>query len=243
MGRKLKNISDPTLAHSHKKGTKVYFALTAVDPKWGRYLYLNYKRYYLILRQSLKFYKKTIDLLNQCRQLAVEKKTGFRKVPDGLKEKLEINSMQFLILMKLGLEYMVIEYQTAIKQIKEHKGETYKPPVDTDDLGERLKALKEILSIQTPIPNEIYTILGRRDIVEHPTLTRLWEGSDTGWKTVSLSWVLSGEIEGITEPIISFVNEFIKTAEAYIKTNPVPGKLNISHRGLKAGEQYKKPIS
>lgn len=242
-GRKLKNMSDPSLAHSHKKGAKVYFALTAVDPRWGRYLYYNYRRYGLILSRSLRYYKRTIDLLNQCRQIEVEEKTGFRKIPDSLKKKLEINSMQFLILMKLGLEYLVMEYQTAIKQIKEHRREVYKPPLDTNDLGEKLRILKDVIGIKNSVPTEIYTILGRRDIVEHPTTERLWEGSDTGWKTVSLSWVLSGEIEGITDPIISFVNEFVKTVETYIKENPIPGKLNISHRGLKAGEQYKKPTS
>jgi len=242
-GRKLKNLSDPALAHSHKQGATVHFTLTAVDPKWGRYLYCLYRRYGLILNQSLKHYKKTIKLLNECRQLKVEEKSGFRNIPDDLRDKLEISSMQFLVLTKLGLEYLVAEYQLAIKQIKEHRGESYTPPLDTDDLGGRLKILKDAIGVKSEIPPQIYTVLGRRDILEHPTTDRLWEGSETGWKTVSLSWVLCGEIEGIIDPVIIFVNEFVERVEAYIKDNPILGTLTGLTRGLKAGEQYKKPTS
>lgn len=242
-GRKLKNLSDPTLAHSHKQGATVHFMLTAVDPKWGRYLYCQYRRYGLILNQSLKCYKRTIELLNQCRQLKVKEKTNFRDIPDDLRDKLEISSMQFLVLTKLGLEYLVVEYQLAIKQIKEHRGESYTAPLDTDDLRDRLKILKEAIGIKSEIPPQIYTILDRRDIVEHPTTDRLWEDSETGWKTVSLSWVLCGEVEGIIDPVIAFVNEFVGKVEAYIKDNPIPGNLTGLTRGLKAGEQYKKPTS
>lgn len=242
-GKKLKNLSDPTLAHSHKQGATVHFMLTAVDPKWGRYLYCQYRRYGLILSESIKYYRKTIKLLNQCRQLKVEEKTGFRDIPDDLRDKLEISSMQFLILTKLGLEYLVAEYQLGIKQIKDHRKESYTPPLDTDDLGSKLGILKDAIGIKSEIPTQIHTILDRRDIVEHPTTDRLWEGSETGWKTVNLSWVLCGEIEGIIDPIITFVNEFVEKVEAYIKDNPIPGNLTGLTRGLKAGEQYKKPTS
>ena len=242
-GRKLKNLSDPALAHSHAQGATVHFMLTAVDPKWGRYLYCQYRRYGLILNQSLKHYKKTIRLLNECRKLKVEEKSSFRNISDDLRDKLEISSMQFFVLTKLGLEYLVVEYQLAIKQIKEHRGESYTPPLDTDDLGDRLKILKEAIGVKSEIPTQIYTIFDRRDIVEHPTTDRLWEGSETGWKAVNLSWVLCGEIEGIIDPVVTFVNEFVEKVEAYIRDNPIPGTLTGLTRGLKAGEQYKKPTS
>jgi hypothetical protein len=242
-GRKLKNLSDPNLAHSHKKGTTVYFMSTSVDPKWGRYLYHLYQRHSLVLKQSLKYYKKTIELLNQCRQLEVDEKTGFRMIPDNLRNKLEINSMKFLILLKLGLEYLVTEYQPVIKEIKKYRGESFNDPLNTEDLRNRLKILKNAIGIKNEIPTQIYTILDRRDIVEHPTTDRLQEGSGTGWKTVNLSWVLCGEIEGIIDPIVHFVNEFIEKVEAYKKDNPIPGTLTGITRGLKAEEQYKKPIN
>ena len=242
-GRKLKNISDPTLAHSHKKGTTGNFVLTSVDLRWGRYLYYLYQRHGLILKQSLKYYKKTIKLLNQCRQLKIEEKSGFRIIPDDLRNKLEINSMQFLVLLKLGLEYLVAEYQPAIRQIKKYRRESYTDPLDKDVLGDRLKTLKDAIGIKSEIPTQIYTILDRRDIVEHPTTGSLQDGSETGWKTVNLSWVLCGEIEEIINPIVHFVNEFIEKVEAYKKDNPIPSTLTGLTRGLKAGEQYKKPIN
>ena len=242
-GRKLKNLSDPNLAQSHKKGKRGYFVLTSVDPKWGRYLYHLYYRHGLILNQSLKYYKKTIMLLNQCRQLNVEEKTGFRMIPDDLRNKLEINSMQFLVLLKLGLEYLVAEYQPIIREIKKYQGESYTDPLNTDDLGNRLKTLKDAIGIKSEIPTQVYTILGRRDIVEHPTTDRLQEGSETGWKTVNLSWVLCGEIEEIINPIVHFIKDFFEKVEAYKKDNPIPGTLSGLTRGLKAGEQYKKPIN
>jgi len=242
-GRKLKNLSDPSLAKPHKKGSKLYFTLNSLDPIWGRYLYHLYHRHGLILRQCLRSYKRTIVLLNQCRSLKVDKNTGFRMIPDYLRNKLEIESMMLLILLKLGLEYLVVEYQPIIRSIKEYLGEEYPEPSDKEDLNNKLKILKDTIGIKAEIPIQIYTILERRHIVEHPTTERLQEGSDTGWKAVNLSWVLSGEVEGIVDPIVHFVNEFIKTIEAYIKANPVPGALTGLTRGAKAGEQYKKPVN
>lgn len=242
-GRKLKNLSDPNLAHSHKKGTTVYFMSTSVDLKWGRYLYHSYQRHGLILKQSLKYYKRTIKLLNQCRRLEVNEKTGFRMIPDNLRNKLEINSIKFLVLLKLGLEYLVVEYQPVIREIKKYRGESYTDPLNTEDLGKRLKILKNAIGIKSGIPTQIYTILDRRDIVEHPTTDRLQEGSNTGWKTINLSWILCGEIEDIINPIVNFVNEFVEKAEVYKKDNPIPGALTGLIRGIKAGEHYKKPIN
>ena len=144
-GKKLKNLSDPILARSHKKGKEIYFLLPSLDPKWGRYFYHLYPRYILILNQSLKYYKKTIMLLNQCRQLNVKEKTGFRMIPDNLRNKLEINSIQFLVLLKLGLEYLLSEYQKTIREIKNYRGESYTDPLDTDNLANRFKILKDAI--------------------------------------------------------------------------------------------------
>lgn len=239
-GKKLKNLSDSNLAQSHKKTTKLEFLLTSVDPRWGRYLYHLYNRHGLILKQSLQYYKKTINLLNQCRKLNADEKTGFRIIPDKLRDKLEINSVQFLILLKLGLEYLVAEYQPVIKQIKKYRGENYTDLLDTSDLADRFRNLKNAIGINSVIPTQFYTILNRRDIIEHPTTDRLQDCSETGWKSVSLSWILSGEIEGIIDPIVYFINDFIKKVEVYRKDNPIPGKLTGLIRGVKAGEQYKK---
>ena len=115
--------------------------LQSVDPKWGRYMYYQYHRYGLFFNKALKYFEKTIKLLNQCRQLSIDEKRNLRIVPDDLRNKLEINSAQFLIFTKLGLEYLIAEYQLAIIQIKDHRGESYTPPLDTDNLQDKLKNL------------------------------------------------------------------------------------------------------
>jgi len=203
-------------------------------------MYYQYRRYELFFNQALKYFEKTIKLLNQCRQLSIDEKTNLRRVPDGLRNKLEINSAQFLIFTKLGLEYLIAEYQLAIIQIKDHRGESYTPALNTDNLQDKLKNLKDAIGLEIEIPSQIYTILDRRDIVEHPTTDRFWGDTETEWKTVHLSWVLCGEIEGILNPIVHFVNEFVEKIETYIKNNPIPGALTGVTGGLKAGEQYKK---
>lgn len=240
-GRKLKNISDPTKAHSHAKGAVVHFMQTAVDAKWGRYLFNQYRRYGLILRKGVKHYDYALKTLKECRQLPVDEKSGFRTLPLNLRDRLEINTMQFLMLTKLGLEYLVTEYEFAVKQIKAHRKEEFSMPTHTNDFNQRLKALAEGIGITSKLPSQIYTIFDRRHIVVHPTNERLWDGSDTGWKTVNLSWALSGEMEGILEPIFKYVNKFVEKIEKYIEDNPIPGEIKISHRGLTAGEHYKKP--
>ncbi len=196
-----------------------------------------------MLNKSGDYYDKTIELLEKCRQVEVDEKSGIRTVPDDLKEDLEINSMQFVILTKLGYEYLYAEYITAIKQIKKHKQEEFVVPSDAEDLGQRLSAIMKVVGYTKTIPQELYKLFDRRDIVEHPTLGRLWDGSETGWKNVHLSWVLSGEVEGILDGIIPFTQGFIDALQKYVDENPVPGELKISHRGLRAGEQYKKPTT
>jgi hypothetical protein len=240
-GRKLKNLSDPTLAHSHPQGATVNYALTSVDPKWGRYLYLQYRRNGFILRAGARYYKLALKSLEKCRKLPVEDKSGFRKVPDKLKIQFEIQVIQFLTLTKLGLEYLITEYELGVKQIKTKRNEPFSMPSNEEDLVKRLETLAKAVGVVGKFPTEIHTIIDRRHIVEHPTTDRLWNGTDTGWKTVNLSWALSGELEGILDPLIVYVNEFVEEVEKYIADNPIPGELNISHRGLKAGEQYKKP--
>lgn len=240
-GRKLKNLSDPTLAHSHQQGAVVNFALTAVDPKWGRYLYLQYRRNGHILRAGARYYKLALKSLEKCRKLPVKDKSGFRNLPDNLKIQFELQTIQFLTLTKLGLEYLVTEYELGVTQIKAKRKETFSMPSNEEDLAKRLETLAKAVGVTSKFPQEIHTIVDRRHIVEHPTTDRLWNGTETGWKVVNLSWALSGEIEGILDPIVDYVNEFLKRAEKYIADNPIPGELKISHRGLKAGEQFKKP--
>lgn len=240
-GRKLKNLSDPSLAHSHEKGAVVEFALTSVDPKWGRYLYLQYRRNGHILRAGARYYKLALKSLEKCRKLPVKDKSGFRNVPDELKIKFELQVIQFLTLTKLGLEYLIVEYELGVKQIKDKKNEPFTMPANDEDLAKRLETLAQAVGVTSKFPQEIHTVVDRRHIVEHPTTDRLWNGTDTGWKVVNLSWALSGEIEGVLDPIVAYVNEFVTKVEKYLADNPIPGELKISHRGLKAGEQYKKP--
>lgn len=241
-GRKLKNVSDPKQAHAHKAGTKIYFMQTAVDNRWGRYLFNQYYRYPLIFKKGLLHYKYALKALKKCRKLPIDK-GNFRTLPLNLRDQLEINTMLFLMLTKLGFQYLVTEYEAPLKQIKKYRKEVFEIPPDTDDLTNRLRALAKGVGVTRGIPSKLHIICDRRDIVEHPTVDRLRNGTDIGWKTVNLSWSLSGEIENIMNEVINYVNEFVKKAEEYIKNNPVPGELKVSHRGLVAGEPYKKPIT
>jgi uncharacterized protein HemY len=86
-----------------------------------------YHRHNLILNQCLRSYKRTITLLDRCRSLKVDENTGFRMIPDYLRNELEIESMMFLMLLKLGLEYLVAEYQSIISDIKNRHGDRNLP--------------------------------------------------------------------------------------------------------------------
>lgn len=242
-GKKLKNISDPKLAHSHPAGVKVYFAQPAVDKRWGRFYFYHYPRNYHLFVAGQKAYKKTFKLLEGCRKLPVNPKTNDRTVPEKLRDLLEIASMTYFVLTKMGFEYLTTEYLLAVKQIKDHKHEPFIMPADDDELLEKIKALVSGLGITQPIPQAVMTVLERRDIIEHPTQNRLYNGSETGWKNNHLAWVLSGEIEGLPDQVVPFVNIVVKTAEKYKEDNPIPGILTGLTRGLKSGEPCKKPIS
>ena len=51
---------------------------------------------------------------------------------------------------------------------------------------------------------------------------------DFGWKTVNLSWALSGTIEELINPIVDNLNGFVLQVEKYIADNPIPGELKYS---------------
>jgi hypothetical protein len=76
--------------------------------------------------------------------------------------------------------------------------------------------------------------------VEHPTLDRLYNSTENGWKNNHLAWVLSGDMEGTMEEIIHFTQEVIDVFDKYDKENPIPGTLDGVVRGLKSIDSYKK---
>lgn len=236
----LKNLSDPELAHSHPAGTTVHVAQPSVDKKWGRYHYYFYKRNGHLFDMGNKYYKKSLSLLNKCRKISINTNTNIRTLPDNLRNKLEINSISFLVFTKMGFEYLAAEYIPSIKQIKDFKGEEFSLPAENENLIDKIRFLINALDIKLSIPQSLITVLSRRDVVEHPTPQRLYNGSDTEWKNNHLAWVLSGEIEGLMDEIIPYINIIIETAERYIKDNPVPGTVTALLRGMKAGESFKK---
>lgn len=108
------------------------------------------------------------------------------------------------------------------------------------DLIERLKILLSNLKLNNGIPEFLTTIFKRRDIVEHPSETRLWNCDTNDWKNVHLSWILSGEIVSSFNKIVKFVNPIYKSFEDYTNNNQIPGTLTGLKRGLKSNDPIKK---
>lgn len=242
-GSKLKDESDSSLAHSHQAGTIVHWVQPAKDNVWGRYYFVHYMRHYWILAKARVKYHRIIALLKKCRALEVNSKTFVRHVPDQLKQRLDVESMEYVMLTKLGFEYLTAEMMQRINNIRIMKFGL--PEVPWEDIGiiDRLNIILKDLEIPTEIPTSLIDLLSRRDIVEHPTKERLYNTKENEWKNVHLSWILSGEIEGTFEPIVNFANSVMERFEEYIETNKVPGALTGLKRGLKSKDSYKKPAS
>lgn len=239
-GNKLKNESDPLLAREHKEGAVVELVQPAKDNKWGRYYFNHYRRHYLLLNEARKHYNRTIYYLSKCRKIEVDAQRGTRHIDDNLKEKLDLHSMQFLILLKLGYEYMTLEMLPSVDYIQFKKQGIPRENWDILELNDRLNALVKRLSIKRPIPSKLLEFFLRRDIVEHPQSDRLYNATENGWKNNHLAWILSGEIDAVLTEIVNFTNEVIETFEKYNKDNPIPGTLEGVKRGLKATDPYKK---
>lgn len=240
-GKKPKDVSDPQLAKSHEAGAIVELVQIAVNPRWGRFQFIHYQRYGVILLEAEKYYKETLELLDQCHKLAVSSETNDRLLPDKLKEKLEIASMKFIVFTKLGLEYLTEEMNPVLEKIRRSKNQSVELLRDNTSIIPKLRVIMRYLQIEHDIPNIIVTLLEeRRDIIEHPTPQRLYSGSSFTWKTNHLAWVLCGELEGSFEHIASLVNEIAKKYEIYVYENPVPGRLQGLQRGIRAKEPAKK---
>lgn len=242
-GNKLKNESDPSLAHSHKAGAIVSFVQPAKDNIWGRYHFVHYMRHYWILSEARLRYRKSIRLLNKCRNLEINPKTFIRHVPDDLKEKLDIASMEYVILIKLGFEYLTAEMMHRINNVRKIKFGLPKIPWEDTGIVDRLKIILTNLELSFEIPTALIDLLIRRDIIEHPTQDRLYNCKENEWKNVHLSWVLSGELEGSLETIVNFTNPLMEKFEEYAEANKTPGTLTGVQRGLKSSDPYKKPTN
>lgn len=243
VGSKLKNASDLSLAKSHKEGAVVELVQPAKDNRWGRYYFIHYKRYYLLLNESRKHYNRALLYLKKCRQVPVNEKTRTRHISDDIRDKLEVHSMQYLMLLKTGYEYMTLEMLPSIDHIQQAKQGIPKTEWDKVELLDRIKELKSKLPISRDIPESLFPLFDRRDIVEHPTSERLYNCSENGWKNNHLAWVLSGDMEGTMEKIVHFTNEVIEVFEKYVKDNPIPGTLEGVVRGLKSTDSYKKSVT
>lgn len=237
---KLKNVSDPKLARFHNKGSSFELVQSSLDKKWGRYYFNHYNRYLLYFERAGLEYNETMKTLSVCRKIKVDTKTSIRHIEDKMRDDLELHSALFLILIKLGFEYMTNEILPTVNRIMNRLDNT--PIVEWEqlDINDRLNSLTKMLNSKTSVPLELYNLFDRRDIVEHPTQDRLYNMQDNNWKNNHLAWVLSGEIEDVFDSIVNFVNEQTILFEKYVIDNPMPGKLLGVQRGIKAGEQFKK---
>lgn len=242
-GNKLRNESDSTLAHSHQAGAIVSFVQPARDNVWGRYYFVHYMRHYWILSEARLSYRKSLRLLKRCRDLEVNPKTLVRHIPDDLKERLDVASMEYVILIKLGFEYLTAEMMQRINNVRKMKFGLIEIPWEDTQVINRLRTILTNLGSSANIPTTLISLITRRDIVEHPTQERLYNCKENEWKNVHLSWVLSGELEGSLKEIVNFVNPLMKQFEEYAEANKVPGTLTGVKRGIKSTDPYKKPVN
>jgi hypothetical protein len=238
-GRRLKSISDPTLSLYHPKGTTVSLIQPAIDNIWGRYYFKDYFRSYLFFKIAKIHYKKMITLLTECRKQPIGKDNS-RSISDNLRDKLEVESIEFIIFIKLGFEYIIPDMMRSVNNIRERKFNIQKINWENiSSLEDKLKILVKCLGISTSIPNSLSDLFNRRDIIEHPTEDRIYNSLGNGWKNVHLSWILSGEIEKSYEDINTFIIVLKKSYDKYIQNNPIPGVLNVT-RGIRAVDPSKK---
>lgn len=236
--RKLKNISDSSLAHKHKKGVVVELVQPALDSKWGRFYFLQYRRSMVFLESAESDYVKLMGLLENCRELQADS-SGAKLIPTELRDKLERTSVDYLIHVKLGFEYLCEEVLPVMNRICSHFKIQEEMDFVDESLLSKLTMVLSCLGKKMQIPNEIETLLLRRDIVEHPNQERLY--SMSSWKNVHLAWVLSGEIDRTWEIVVILVNQINKNFEEFVAKYPIPGELQGVQRGVRVGEQFKKP--
>lgn len=240
VGSKLKNTSDPSQANPHSAGTVVEFVQPSKDNVYGRYYFTHYRRHFFMLEKALKYFEKIKELIDQCRNTTVGK-DNVRHIDDKIKEELEVESTEYVVLTKIGLEYMTIEMLSFINSaICKKGGRIDMVQWETFTLLERIKSLLLALKLQLQIPTELTTLLSRRDLVEHPKWSHLYNCDLVEWKSVHLAWILSGDIYNYDESIVPFINAIIIAFEKFEKENQIPGELTGLTRGLKSMDQTKK---
>lgn len=136
----------------------------------GRFHFTHYSRAYALLDIAGEHYARSIIYFQECRKVPFDGKLGLRQIPDKLRDKLDLHSMQYLMLLKTGLEYLTHEMLPTIDNIQEIIHGTPKTNWDVVDLNLRIRALVNKLGITDPIPSSLFLLFDRRDIVEHQCL-------------------------------------------------------------------------
>lgn len=241
VGKRMKNDYDPKLAKPQSKGSSVSLVQSAIDNVWGRYYFPHYFRCGILFEEVETNYKDTMDLLNKCRQLEVRDDNS-RLLPEELRNQLEIASTKFTVLLKIAFEYLTIELLGSINNIVSNENKNpITVPWQNLSLEDRIHSLKRALGYNAALPSVLNTLFQRRDIIEHPSSQRIYNNGPHTWKTVHLSWVLSGEIEGMWSDINSFVEGIGKNYEHFTESHKGKGniKLNVK-RGLKSNDPFKR---
>lgn len=238
-GPKLNNTFEVSLQRSHESGAKVRPVLMALDKKWGRYCFPLSYHTVLLLENTEMLYNELIYLINKARQTKVDEQANLRYIDYELVNASFLKGGEYLIAFSLSLEYFSIEILWKLNNLTRQMGRV----LDINEswnTTEKLNCIKKVLKHNIDIPQEIGSILERRDIFTHPTFLRIYPTTETDWQNNHVAWVLSGNVHNTYGELEKYLEKVSESFNKYVNENKRQVTLNRLKRGLRAKESLKK---
>lgn len=241
MGKKIRDISDPTLAKGHKKGAKVMWVHPCLHDKFGKIMFA-WPHYWLFnYRIARKAHQRLKKYQNEILNIEISNSNDRHIYDSDFIEKLYRAGFELTANIYISFEHLTLE---IIRGVYRNDERTRKKLLNSELKVKLNHIVKKIFFSPDLVSHSGYVKLfsefeNKRHAFNHPLEDNVYNISHN-WDLVPLAWIISGKYESGFKEIEKFLEIISTRWQEYIKENDKPAKINII-RGIKSGHQYKKP--
>lgn len=241
MGKVIKDISDPDLARSHKKGAKVAWMQPCLHEQFGKIMYMWPHFWVYNFRAAERAYNRLRVYEKEILNTEISNSNDRHIYDSKLIEKMYNSGFDLVANTYLSFEHLTLE---IVRGIYRNDEET-RLSLQNKELKEKVNhILKKIFLSPELIKHEGHTRLFsefevKRHAYNHPLETNVYNVSQD-WDMVPLAWIMAHKYHKGFKSISDFLKIVAEKWEKYQKVNDKPTTINII-RGIKSGHQFKKP--
>lgn len=241
MGRKIRDISDPKLAKSHKKGAKVAWMQPCLHDQFGKIMYQWPNFWVLNFREAQRAYKRLRLYESEVLNIEISRSDDRHIYDIKLIEKMYKSGFDLVANTYICFEHLTL---VIIRGVYRDNVKIRSELLDKELKDKLAHILKNVFLKPELMKHEGYIKLFsefevKRHAFNHPIELNVYNSTQE-WDNVPLAWIMAGKYHKGFLSIKRLLFEISKLWDKYQKDNAKPTTLNIV-RGIKSAHQFKKP--